>query len=92
MFYVNEVNHGELSMLLLSDDGDYEVYAVDEAGNKSNVLSFYIEKQNVENEITPISVEKEVSYVWYFAYAVFVVVASFGTYWYLRKGIEMDNA
>ncbi|MBR3840219.1 MAG: leucine-rich repeat domain-containing protein [Erysipelotrichales bacterium] len=92
VFYVNEVNHGELSMLLLSDDGDYEVYAVDEAGNKSNVLSFYIEKQNVENEITPISVEKEVSYVWYFAYAVFVVVASFGTYWYLRKGIEMDNA
>ena len=41
--YINGENQGTLSMVLISDDGDYEVYVVDKAGNKSNVLNFYIE-------------------------------------------------
>ena len=91
-FYVNGVSQGEASMLLLSEDGDYEVYVVDKASNKSNVLNFYIEKHDPNTEIEPKVIEKEVSYVWYVVYIVFIVIASIATYWYLKKGIEMDNA
>lgn len=90
-FYVNGVSSGTSSMLLVSENGDYEVYVVDAAGNKSNVLNFYIEKAAEDNTKVVKEKEKEVPYGWYVFFIIFVAVGAYVAFIFLRKGAELDN-
>lgn len=89
IFYVNGIAREEGTMILLSENGDYDVYIEDIAGNKSNTLTFYIEKEEiaVANEVEK---KAETSKMWYVVFFIYVVGASIGSYYFLKRGAELE--
>lgn len=74
-------------MIILSENGEYEVYQEDSAGNRSNTLSFSINKEVVK----VIEEKKEFTYLWYLGFMFVVAVLAWGTHHFLRQGAENDR-
>lgn len=88
-FVVNGVKHSNREqMIILSENNEYEVYLEDVAGNRSNVLNFSIQQEEV------VVVNEEPKPISTFAYIAFVVILMFlswGTYVFLRQGAINDQ-
>ncbi len=89
-FYVNDQKSETGSMLLLSEDGDYTVYAYDSASNKSNTLSFTIYRE--EEEIEDKEDDKVViPPLYYVGYVCLIMVGGYLAHLFLKRGAELDD-
>lgn len=89
-FYVNgEKQSGNIEMMIISDNNDYEIYQYDLAGNKSNVLSFYVDKPIIDPQ--PGENSNSTNIVNVLLYLIVIIVLAVGSFYFLRKGASLER-